>query len=64
MSLQYIRDTYQVPAHKGSRVRYSPGHQKPVEGTIVGALHGHLRLLLDGNQTPGLYHPTWKIEYL
>jgi hypothetical protein len=33
--LEYVRETYQVPAFVGARVRYTGG-KEPIEGTIIG----------------------------
>ena len=63
MSLDYIRDTYKVPAVLNGRVRYS-GDAVQREGTIVGARNAHLKVQLDGDDFAGNYHPTWKMEYL
>ena len=60
MPMQYIRETYKVPAKRGGRVRY----QGKSLGTITSARGPHLRIRLDGEKRPGIYHPTWKIEYL
>ncbi|WP_202974596.1 hypothetical protein [Pseudomonas abyssi] len=63
MSLDYIRETYKVPAVLNGRVRYS-GDAIQREGTIVGAGNAHLKVQLDGDDFAGNYHPTWKMEYL
>jgi hypothetical protein len=60
MSLDYIRKTYSVPAFRGRRIRYRSGP----EGVITGSNGAYLRVKLDGDNHPGLFHPTWKIEYL
>lgn len=63
MSLQAIRDYYQVPATQGQRIRYNGGFT-PTEGTIMGAKD--TKLLVDFGAEVGEYlmHPTWQIQYL
>lgn len=58
MSLDYIRDTYRVPAEAGRRVICSG---KP--GVIVKARGAHIMVLMDGAAKPAPYHPTWEVEY-
>lgn len=59
MSLEYIRDYYDVPAHKSARILYG---DKP--GEIQGADGQYLRIKLDGEDVCHSYHPTWNITYL
>ncbi len=62
--MEYIRNTYQVPAEKGRRVRYSGG-ATPKEGVIVGDTGAHIQVQFDGeDKVSGPFHPTWKMEYL
>ena len=63
MSMQYIRDTYNVPAKRGGRVIYA-GSGKDVGGVITGTRGGCLRIRLDGDKFSCKFHPTWKIKYL
>ncbi|SNR99859.1 hypothetical protein SAMN04488503_2262 [Humidesulfovibrio mexicanus] len=63
MSLEYIRNTYGVPAYKDVRVRYT-GSDGPQEGIIVGALNGYVEIKLDGQLQARPYHPTYGLEYL
>ncbi len=63
MSIEWVRETYGVPAKRGGRVEYTGG-AKPVLGTIVGASGGHLSIRLDGGKHALPYHPTWKLRYL
>lgn len=64
MSLEYIRQTYGVPAKRGGRVEYTGG-RVPIKGTILGAaLGGRLSVRLDGSKYSGWFHPTWHIRYL
>lgn len=65
-TLQYIRDTYKVPAKLGGRVRF---YGKP--GTITGA-DGYGHLIVQPlraedrvyKSTRWRCHPTWRMEYL
>ena len=61
--MAWIRENYGVPCKRGGRVRYS-GAGLPRLGTITKTCLGRLRILLDGDRRSGIYHPTWKIEYL
>lgn len=67
MSLEYIRTSYNVPANRGQRVRYS-GDKGPKasarEGVITGAHGAHIRIRMDGDSFSNIYHPTWELEYL
>lgn len=63
MSMQYIRQTYNVPAKIGGRVEYT-GRESPILGTIKGASGGHLSILLDGDRCAKNFHPTWELRYL
>lgn len=63
MSLDYISETYRVPASKGGRVEYTGGGA-PVQGTITGADGARLMIRLDGEKLARRYHPTWEIRYL
>lgn len=64
MSIEYVRRAYGVPAHRGGEVIYSGG-LTPIRGVIKGAENGRLRLRFPGNESHnGVYHPTWKIEYV
>lgn len=63
MNMEYIRKTYGIPAKRGGRVEYT-GNGKPELGTITGARNAHLRIRLDGEPRPLVYHPTWELKYL
>lgn len=68
MSLRYIRKTYQVPAKRGMRVRYTDEGGVIWNGTITSARGSHLRVLVD-DRVPGyrgrlILHPTHRVEYL
>ena len=68
MSLPFIRKTYNVPAKRGGRVRYTDGDGVIWNGAITSACGARLRILVD-DRVPGyrgrmLLHPTWNIEYL
>lgn len=63
MSMDYIRDTYGVPAKLGGRVRYT-GAAPHREGAITGTRNAHLLIRLDGDKQARPYHPTWELTYL
>lgn len=58
MSLQYIRDTYRVPAKRGGRVEFQG---RP--GTITSTDGARLRVRLDGDRRNVILHPTWEVTY-
>ena len=58
-SLEYIRNTYAVPAYIGAKVKYTGG-KEPEILEIRGGEDG--RLLFKGKPSP--YHPTWEIKYI
>lgn len=61
--MQYIRETYKVPAKRGARVRYTgDGHASL--GTVLGSHGARLRVQIDGEPAARTFHPTWEIEYL
>ena len=63
MSMDYIRNSYGVPAKRGGRIEYK--HPNPPRmGTIVGTRGARLRIRLDGDKHAGSYHPTWELRYL
>lgn len=63
--MNYIRQTYGVPAKRGGRVKYTGSVGGHVQfGTIKSASGGYLVILLDGAKRSGNFHPTWKLEYL
>ena len=68
MSMDYIRNTYGVPAKRGMRVRYTDQAGTVWNGRITGARNQYLRVLIDdrveGYQGRLLLHPTWQVEYL
>lgn len=59
MSLQYIRDTYQVPAKRGGQIIYDG-----LKCTILGARGHQLRVRLPKQKRTALLHPTWRVTYL
>jgi len=61
MSMEYIRETYRVPATKGQRVLCTGGGAA-IGGTIVGYKGAHLKIRTDDGHT-GFYHPTWEMQY-
>jgi hypothetical protein len=67
MALDNIRKTYNVPARRGQRVRYKGDSRLDNgyrEGVITSARGAHICVRLDGDKHPGIYHPTWEMEYL
>lgn len=64
MSMDYIRETYGVPAKRGGRVEYLASDGDLMEGTITGSVGAYLRIKLDGAKRSGRYHPTWALKYL
>ena len=63
MSMKWIRKSYNVPAKRGGRVKYTYP-DPPKYGTIKSAKYGYLRILMDGEKFILPYHPTWELEYL
>lgn len=63
MSMDYIRETYNVPAKRGGRVEYLASDGELMEGTITGSSGAYLLIRLDGGHS-GRYHPTWALKYL
>lgn len=65
MSMDQIRRTYNVPAKRGGRIRFSGNiGRKPLVGTILGSDGVRLRVLFDGESIRRILHPTWEVEYL
>lgn len=63
MTMEYIRESYGVPAKRGARVEYTGDGTRSM-GTICGADGARLRIRLDGDKRPRTFHPTWMIRYL
>lgn len=61
--MQYIRDSYGVPARRSGRVVYTGG-ARATAGTITSAAGARLRIRMDGDKHAGIYHPTWAMRYL
>lgn len=61
MSLEYIRQYYNVPAYEGARVTWCGD-----PAVIVGASRQYLILHFEGQDKPSHahYHPTWETVYL
>ena len=57
--MEYIRETYGVPAKVGMKV-IADG--KP--GKITGYRGAYLKIKLEGESKSGLWHPTWNMEYI
>lgn len=64
MSMEYIRETYNVPAKRGGRVEYLANDGELLEGTITGSSGAYLLIRLDNARHSGRYHPTWALKYL
>lgn len=62
VSIEYIRKTYGVPAWRGGRVIFHALEGRTY-GTITGSKNALLRIRMDDGYR-GLYHPTFKLEYL
>lgn len=62
-NMQYIRDTYGVPAQRGMRVEYAGG-ETPRRGTITGTGGCGILIRLDGDKHSLPFHPTWRLRYL
>ncbi len=71
--MEYIRNTYRVPAKRGARIEYDGDEMakfirgflyKPKKGTIVAARGGYLRVRFDHQRHIVTLHPTWKVRYL
>lgn len=59
MSLKYIRESYGVPAKRGTKV-----NANGEIGVITGARGAHLRERIEGINRIRFYHPTWEMQYL
>ena len=59
MSLAYIRGYYGVDVGLGDRV-VADGHP----GIVVGTEGQYLRVLIDGESSESIWHPTWRMEYV
>lgn len=58
MSMQYIRDRYNVPAKRGMRVTVDGE-----AGVIVGTVNAHLRVKFGDAKHSTPCHPTWRVTY-
>ena len=56
-AMDYIRQTYNVPAKIGGKVKFGSN-----KGKIIGADGAHLIIDVDGKV--GRYHPEWHLNYL
>lgn len=63
MSMEFIRNTYGVPAMRGGRVEYTGG-ETPKRGTITSTNGAYLCVRIDGLKHSAHFHPTWKLNYL
>ncbi len=64
MSLEYIRDTFGVPAKRGGRIEFTDSRGAKWRGTIRSARDSRLRVRLDGLRTISILHPTWNMKYM
>lgn len=69
MIMQYIRDTYGVPAKRGGRLIYTDCDGVKFYCTIKSATNsGHLKVLVDdrvvGYRGRMKLHQTWNVEYI
>jgi hypothetical protein len=67
MSMEWIRKTYNVPARRGGRIRFTDAHGGRWEGHITAASGPHLLVRMDGwrpKRRRARLHPTWNVEYL
>lgn len=55
--MDYVRRTYGVPAKRGGRVIIDDGSITARHGTITSARQGRLRVRVDGDKHPRIYHP-------
>jgi len=53
LSFKYIRECYKVPARRGAQVICDGKH-----GVITSARYQYLRVRLEGEKRPRIYHPT------
>jgi hypothetical protein len=58
MSLDYIRQSYGVPAKRGMRITIDG---RPA--TITGSAGARLRVRRDGEKRTVIAHPTWRVDY-
>ena len=59
MTMEQIRQKYNVPAKRGMEVSIG----KFMKGKIVGSMGLYLRIRVFDQVGIGSYHPTWKITY-
>jgi hypothetical protein len=57
MTMQYVRDTYGVPAKRGARVQVYTKDGQVLRGTITRATH-YVYVRIDGERYGWPYHPT------
>lgn len=57
MSMQWVRDTYKVPAKRGGRVRYQWTKRTATEGRITRATN-YVHVRFDGERQVYRIHPT------
>ena len=59
MTMEQIRQKYNVPAKRGMEVDF----ENNMKGRIVGSSGLYLRIRVYDTTGIGTYHPTWKITY-
>jgi hypothetical protein len=68
MGMEYIRQTYGVPAKRGGHVIYTDANGRAWPGVITSARSGRLLVRLDDNlprsRARAKLHPTWNLTYL
>ena len=57
--MEYIRKYYQVPVKRGMKV-IANGKS----GEITSARGAYLKIRIEGEKKPIIYHPTWEIQYI
>lgn len=57
----YFERQYGLKLRMGMKFRYTGDAGGPREGTLVGTCAAKLRIRMDGEDEPGIYHPTWEL---
>jgi hypothetical protein len=67
MTIQYIRETYNVPAKRGGRIEFTQKNGAKFQGTITGSDSQYLHVRFDcftSKNAKAKLHPTYNIKYL
>lgn len=64
MSMEWVRNNYNVPAKRDGRIEYTGDKSGPKLGTITVSVGPRIRIRMDGEEQALIYHPTWEIRYL